>query len=101
MGMWVPCLVAVGTSFALILCIVGMKYATMTVGIDPKDFNYGFSFCLGFVLQILAVIYFTRVEFTLRYWIWGTIGSTFLCAGAMLATCAYNTGAALGPMTCL
>ena len=31
----------------------------------------------------------------------GTIGSFFCCLGDMCAACAYATGAALGPMTCL
>lgn len=59
LGVYVPVLVGVATALCLVLCIVGMKYGTIEVGTDAQDFNFGFYFVQGVILQILALIHFT------------------------------------------
>jgi hypothetical protein len=50
LGTYVPVLVAVACAFCLVLCIVGMKYATVYLHVDPHDFNYGMYGIQGVVL---------------------------------------------------
>jgi drug/metabolite transporter (DMT)-like permease len=41
LGTWVPVLVGITCAVCLVFCIVGMKYATVYLHVDPHDFNYG------------------------------------------------------------
>jgi drug/metabolite transporter (DMT)-like permease len=70
LGTWVPVLVGVACALCLVFCIVGMKYATVYLHVDPHDFSYGMYGIQGLILQLLAIIHFnTHGDFVMQLWV--------------------------------
>lgn len=73
-----------------------IKYVQKNLKLNPIDYTMGFWFIMSAVIQIAAIIYFTRNKgiFETRNWVSGSIGSIANLIGCKFIIRAYNSDGA-------